>query len=55
MDNKQNIGSALSKHCWTSMMQDAYALKEQEKIAHFEPYLLGPDGSPTLQPLRLIL
>ena len=38
-----------------NMMQDAYALKEQGKVAHVQPYLIDSNGSPTLQPFILIL
>ena len=37
------------------MIQDAYALRDQRKVAQVEPYLPGPNGSLTRQPIIVIL
>ena len=55
MANKLKIESALSQNDWTSMMQDAYALRDLGKVAHVQPYLPGDKGSPAKQPFILIL
>ena len=55
MANTLKIGSALSEVDWSLMMQDAYALRDLGKVAHVQPYLPGPNGSPARQPFILIL
>ena len=45
----------MSKVDWSLMMQDAYAFQDLGKVAHFQPYLHGPNGSRAQQPFILIL
>ena len=55
MANTLKIGSAFLEVDWSLMMQDAYELQDLGKVAHVQPYLPGPNGSPTQQPFILIL
>ena len=45
MANRQKIGSVMSEVDQSSMMQDAYALRDLRKVARVQPYLPSECGS----------
>ena len=49
MASKLNIKKDIAVDDWVTMMQEAYALKDQGKVAYIQPYI------PTKQPFVLII
>ena len=49
MASKLKVKKAITVDDWATMMQEVYALKEQDKVAYVQPYI------PTKQPFVLIM